>query len=144
MVLRNVPALTFVEPVFALVPLRVSNEPVPIFSKDVAPIRLPEKVPELTNNVPTALMALLVPPVNVPSVALLENCVVPAPIRLESEIEASAYRAVPLLKTLVSGAESVRVLPVIARILVSGAKLFALPPVKIIPGRRLSAPDTTI
>jgi hypothetical protein len=122
----------------------VRSEPVPTFSKEVAPTRLPEKMPELTNNVPTALMALLVPPVNVPSVALLENCVVPAPLKLESEIEASAYKAVPLLKTLVSGVESVRVLPVMARILVFGAILFALPPVKIIPGRRLAAPDTTI
>ena len=82
MVLRNVPALTFVEPVFVLVPLRVSNEPVPIFSKDVEPIRLPKKVPEVTNNVPTVET---VPLVNTPIWPSLENCVVPEPLRLESD-----------------------------------------------------------
>ena len=79
------PALTFVEPVFVLVPLSVRIEPVPSFSNEAVPTKIPEKVPELINNVPTALMALLVPPVNVPSVALLENCVVPEPLRLDRE-----------------------------------------------------------
>ena len=50
----------------------------------------------------------------------------------------------PLLKTLVSEAESVRVLPVIARILVFGAKLSALPPLRIMPRSRLEESDTTI
>ena len=76
------PELTFVEPVFALVPLSVRSEPLPTFSKEVAPSKLPEKEPEVTNNVPTVET---VPPANTPIWPSLENCVVPAPLRLERD-----------------------------------------------------------